>query len=228
MKTHQPTLLHALPPVPHRLRVVTQHEQWAQRIAATVGKRVRELRSATDVKLSAQALSDRTTELGYTVTRTVIADMESGRRKQVLVPELLALAAALEVPPSLLLLEEFPDGGVEVLPDRVVDGVTALAWIAGTAPLPDPAPDTREKFVELVQLATERQQKALTSQLRPGYQVYYSTHISEESNEAAARLVKLQREWERQLEMITAERDRLEQQIRDLGGVIHSTSAGTD
>jgi hypothetical protein len=82
-------------------------------------------------KNSAQWLSDRTTELGYTVTRSVISDLELGRRRYVSTAEITVLARALHVPPGYLLYPDLPDGSVEVLPNTRVRSIDALMWFSG-------------------------------------------------------------------------------------------------
>jgi len=98
-----------------------------------VGKAVKAARNGK----SAAWLSDRTAELGYRISPTVIAKLDSGHRGDVLsVPELLILAAALDIPPALLLFPEFPDGEVELLPRFRVWVPKAVEWLAGNGPLP--------------------------------------------------------------------------------------------
>ena len=72
------------------------------------------------------------------MSRTVIAKLDSGHRGDSLsVPELLVLAAALEIPPVLLLFPEFPTGTVELLPDdRQATSFEAAAWFSGEWTLP--------------------------------------------------------------------------------------------
>jgi hypothetical protein len=58
---------------------------------------------------TAKWLSDRTDELGYRVSPTVIAKLDSGHRGDVLsVAELLIIAAALDVPPVAVLFPDLP------------------------------------------------------------------------------------------------------------------------
>lgn len=86
---------------------------------------------------SAAWLSDRTAELGYRISPTVIAKLDSGHRGSVLsVAELWVLAAALEIPPALLLFSTFPDGSVEVLPGVSVSVLKAHECLYGDAPIP--------------------------------------------------------------------------------------------
>lgn len=86
---------------------------------------------------SARQLSDETAALGYRVSPTVIAKLDSGHRGSVLsVAELFVLAAALDIPPGLLLFSGYPFGDVELLPGRTTNTVSALDWFSGDGRLP--------------------------------------------------------------------------------------------
>ena len=76
--------------------LVTQNDDWPARVAATVAREVRRYRESQRPKMSAQQLADRTAELGAPIPRSVLANLESGRRETVSVAEILVLAAALE------------------------------------------------------------------------------------------------------------------------------------
>jgi transcriptional regulator with XRE-family HTH domain len=80
--------------------------------------------------MSAQQLSDEVARLGVTMPRGVIAKLESGIRASVTVDELLALAAALDVPP-LWLLFPLDSEKVERLPGEFTDPWTAMRRFAG-------------------------------------------------------------------------------------------------
>jgi transcriptional regulator with XRE-family HTH domain len=91
------------------------------------------------LKLSAAELSRRTAEIGYPITRGAIARIESNSRLgKIDVAELLALSAALDIPPVLLLLDHFPTVGatVEITPDFEASVSTALNWICGRISFP--------------------------------------------------------------------------------------------
>ena len=70
---------------------------WAEREAHRVAMEIRRLRATHDQ--SAQWLAERPTELGSPVTRTVIADIENGRRRYITTAELAVFAAALNTAP---------------------------------------------------------------------------------------------------------------------------------
>jgi transcriptional regulator with XRE-family HTH domain len=82
---------------------------------------------------SAATLADRCAELGYPVPRSVIANMEIGRRDDVSAAELLILARALDVAPVDLLVDAQPDVLVELLPGRLDAVRDARAWLVGEA-----------------------------------------------------------------------------------------------
>lgn len=121
---------------------------WSSNIADTVGQQVKRFRERPEWKLSAQALADRTRDLGYEVKRSVIANLESGRRGTVSVADVLVLAAALDVPPSLLV---FPIGTQKVmhaLPGVTVDPWAAHQWWLGSRQILeiDAEPNSEEHF----------------------------------------------------------------------------------
>ena len=87
---------------------------------------------------SAQWLADETERLGYPISRAAIANYESGRKKGLDVAELLVLAAALRIPPLTLLFPQLPDGPVELLPGVETTSWDAAAWFSGEASSPDP------------------------------------------------------------------------------------------
>ncbi|MGW1740433.1 hypothetical protein ACWCPQ_16670 [Nocardia sp. NPDC001965] len=105
---------------------MTQHD-WQESTTRRIAEEIRRLRGTR----SAQWLSDRTAELGRRVTRATITDIEIGRRSRVEVAELLVIAAALDVPPLLLLYPDMPHGRVEYLPGETITGTEALDRFTG-------------------------------------------------------------------------------------------------
>lgn len=63
-----------------------------------IGARVAALRRERG--WSAQHLADRCTELGYTLPRSTVANIESGRKRDIPVQEVVVFAAALGVAPG--------------------------------------------------------------------------------------------------------------------------------
>lgn len=86
----------------------------------------------TNRGLSAQALADKTSELGYPISRGVIANMETGRKSSLDVCELIVLASALRVDPPILLYPPLPIDEVEYLPHQPVSTDDALQRFMGT------------------------------------------------------------------------------------------------
>lgn len=82
--------------------------EWADRIKANVAGEVRRRRK--EMGWSAQDLADRCEQLGHPIPRNVIANMESGRRVNLPLVDVMVLAAALETYPVCLI---FPVGYVE-------------------------------------------------------------------------------------------------------------------
>lgn len=119
------------------LRVMSQQKpnwtdvpprDWGEAQAYCISRQVRRLRG----KRSAQWLADRTTELGYTVTRAVISDIENGRRRYVTTAELVILAAALDAAPIVLLYPPLYADQTELLPGVDVSKLWAVEWFSGS------------------------------------------------------------------------------------------------
>lgn len=139
---------------------MTDDDRWQRDMATRVGRAVRDLRGDRSV----QWVSDATHELGCRVTRTVLTDMEIGRRKMVAAHELVMLSAVLGVTPATLLTwGDVPDGQVEVLPGRTLDAMTAAAFWGGE-PLPRLVPSVsdlprpHDASTELIALSRDRDQ----------------------------------------------------------------------
>jgi hypothetical protein len=113
-------------------------KDWSKAFVKRVGATMKAARRGR----SAKWLSARTAELGYEIPATVISKLDSGHRGEVLsVAELLVLAAALDIPPALLLFPEFPGTEigkpkVKLLPDRESTGYQAVRWLSGERALP--------------------------------------------------------------------------------------------
>lgn len=125
---------------------------WAEKQAHTISTAVHHLRG----QRSAQWLSDRTHELGYRVTRSVITDLENGRRRHVTTSELLILSVALDVAPLCLLYPALPDGQVEAVPGVEVSSWTAYRWVAGETPLAPASAATGIGSRQLINAVRER------------------------------------------------------------------------
>lgn len=121
-----------------------RQDEWAKEMVKVIGASVAHYRRQRRPKMSAQALADACKDRGYPgLTRSVIANFETGARDSISVPEWLVLAAALEVAPLLLL---FPVGRVaeiEALPDLSTTPMDAVQW-AETGYLVGSQPDAPE------------------------------------------------------------------------------------
>ena len=103
----------------------------------SVARRIKELRLRRG--WSAEALAQRCRDLGMPeLNRSVIANIESGRRKYVTVDEAFAVAYALEVALVHLLVPTDLDASEVdrylLVPDRPVTMPAAREWIRGTHP----------------------------------------------------------------------------------------------
>lgn len=80
--------------------------------------------------LSAQALADRTKQLGHEVSRSTVSDLETGRRgERLMLVDALVIAAALDMPLASLLYPDQLHGLVEFLPESHGTSVSAAAWM---------------------------------------------------------------------------------------------------
>lgn len=104
-------------------------ERWAKDLHNRVGASIRQARAGRG--MSAQQVADKTASLGYPVSRSQIANYESGRKQSLDIAELLVIAATLEVPPISLLFGGHPDRDVEVLPGQTMQTTAALARFSG-------------------------------------------------------------------------------------------------
>lgn len=83
------------------------------------------------LNLSAQQVADRTEQLGAPISRTVIADLENGRRRYVSTSELVAIAQALTMTPIHLLYPD--DDDVEVWPGVHQSKASAVQGFSGVS-----------------------------------------------------------------------------------------------
>jgi hypothetical protein len=102
-------------------------KDWAEEQAHRVAMEVRRLRG----KRSAQWLSDRTDELGQRVSRSVISDLELGRRRYVTTAELIILSAALATSPVGLIFPGPYDRTIDLIPSEQATELDAVEWFSG-------------------------------------------------------------------------------------------------
>jgi transcriptional regulator with XRE-family HTH domain len=82
-------------------------------------------------RMTAQELADATARLGHPITRSQIANYESGRKQSLDVAELLIIAAALDIAPLELLFPGEPDQVVEELPGKTATTLAAANRFVG-------------------------------------------------------------------------------------------------
>lgn len=105
-------------------------------------KRIREARG-----LSYRQLSDLLTEMGRPIPTLGLSRIEKGERR-VDVDDLVALAGALRVNPSALLLPPDVEGEVDVTGLGTIPARDAWAWVDGRQPLTRPGEDPGEVFAD--------------------------------------------------------------------------------
>src|SRR2546429_9056210 len=87
---------------------------WAARITRAIAGEIRQRRTARG--MSAEDLAAACADLGMPIQRSTLADLENGRRASISVAEWLAIAAALDGPPALLLCPGRPAGTARAVP----------------------------------------------------------------------------------------------------------------
>ena len=118
------------------------HGDWKRELTLTVGRAVDARRK--ELGLTAQQISDRTTELGHTVGRSTVNDLHKvDRPLRLTVPDWLVLAAALDMPPAALLFPELPEGTVAPLPNVQCTSAAAVRSLTHGASSPYPFDQSR-------------------------------------------------------------------------------------
>lgn len=117
-------------------------------------------------KRSAQWLADRTAELGYPLTRSQIANYESGRKKRLDVAELLVLCAALGTSPVTLVFPGPYDEPSEVLPGQSPKAFYGAQWWSGEALIGVPSGDTETTETWLRSTSDLRRWRELATAVR--------------------------------------------------------------
>ena len=78
---------------------MTQNPEWGEGVHQRIAQAIRSVREG---RLTAQQLAEETERLGHAISRSQIANYESGRKQSLDVAELLVIAAALGVSPLSL------------------------------------------------------------------------------------------------------------------------------
>jgi transcriptional regulator with XRE-family HTH domain len=169
----------------------TAAKTWELALAERFGIAVRDRRSA--LGLSAQQVADRTRGLGYPITRVTISKIEGNMRSgKIDVAEMLVLAVALDIPPALLLLPEFPDGEVEIVPGRTVESTAAAKWLAGRRGWQVGPDNAGTQLVEAVVRRTKLEDPFFDRQLRE-HAREAPTEDSEDYERIAERVAEVRR-----------------------------------
>ncbi|MFG2213058.1 helix-turn-helix domain-containing protein [Streptomyces sp. NPDC048638] len=104
--------------------------EWADQVMATVAAEVRRRRK--ELRWSAQDLADKCEEIGHPIPRNVIANMESGRRSNLPLVDVMVLAEALNTPPICLIYPVGYVDDVQRLPlQHPTSTLNALSWFTG-------------------------------------------------------------------------------------------------
>lgn len=100
---------------------------------ATIAQRVKELRGRRG--WTAAQLGKALDKHGIRWDRFTVANLENGKRQNVTVQELFALALALDVSPTSLVVP-LDDRPYQITPTRTEHADMARAWVRGEEPLP--------------------------------------------------------------------------------------------
>ena len=106
------------------------------RASEVFAQQLRRFREEKRPRLTTDALAERLRKLGAPIHPTAITKIEKGGRK-VTVDEWLLFAAALDVPPPLLLCPLGTEDRLEVTANSRIHPHLALDWLCGEERLPD-------------------------------------------------------------------------------------------
>lgn len=163
-----------------------------------------------ELDLTAAELSNRTTA-GKPLSRAVISDLETGRKRTLEVTELVTLAASLELSPLSLLFPNVVDN-VEILPDISIPGTDALGWFLGIGDAGPGEPRNPFRFgdsamhlaIRLVEVErTLRVQEHNLYQYERGPEIFNMSDRMREAEKAKAAHAQ------KQIELLSAEREDL-------------------
>ncbi|CAB0663292.1 hypothetical protein FRC0191_01870 [Corynebacterium diphtheriae] len=167
---------------------------WQMEQVRQIGERVQEIRGGRTL----QWIEQRTEELGFKVGRGALSRLENGKRESISVAEWLVLAAALEVPPALLLFPHYPDGLHEYLPNKADRAIMAVEWLRGGATL-GKNQEIAPVEAAIINVATEREKI-----FRQGFDRLVETRSFEESRKFMDELYA-----------------KSDAQLRALGGIVY-------
>lgn len=115
-------------------------------------RRVAELRRKRG--LTGAKLAERMTKEGVKWDRSIVANLENGRRSYVTVDELLALAYVLDVLPVHLLVPIEDEALYRLIPGREDRAADVREWVRGRLPLT--GMDTSVMFADVPKVEAER------------------------------------------------------------------------
>lgn len=108
-------------------------DAWSAELTRTIGDQIRYWRRRR--KLTTQKLSDLTAALGQRIPAAVLTNLEHRRRDYISVSEVLLAAAALNVPPVLLIAPIGRAEQMEPLPGNSASPWRTRGWLMGALPL---------------------------------------------------------------------------------------------
>jgi transcriptional regulator with XRE-family HTH domain len=111
-----------------------EHDEEALAPTQAVARQVRAIRERR--RMTAAKLAEEMTRVGVKWDRGTVAKLETGRRENVSVAELLALAAVLSVSPVWLLVPTVDDAPYKATPTQTEPAQVVRNWIRGDRPLP--------------------------------------------------------------------------------------------
>lgn len=192
---------------------MTSWRLWAANLVQRTADAMKAIRHTGD--LTAADLSAGTA-VGKPLSRAVISDLETGRKKTLDISELLTIAAALGVPPLRLLFPNVLDD-VEILPGVTVSGTEALGWFTGLGHLGDPMKLDEQMKIAIQLIAVGQTlragQEAIATRERLVELEESGVGLASEATKALGR--KELDHYMSQVELMTEERERLVAKYRD-------------
>lgn len=126
------------------IRCMDSSDTWAIRVTREVGQQIRSAR--TRAGLTSEQLAVRCTEIGLPMKQPVVANLEAGRRNTIAVPELLAIAWVLEIPPVTLLAPlTSPTDAVPFPGPSTGAAIDLIEWASGREPIVEGGPITASR-----------------------------------------------------------------------------------
>ncbi|GAB3995294.1 hypothetical protein GCM10029992_12170 [Glycomyces albus] len=169
--------------------------------AEHVAENVRRIRTARG--LSTNQLSALLARAGHPIAQSSISNIEAGRRR-VDVDDLVALAVALDVNPSALLLPFNESGSIDLTGGGTVAAKTVWEWADGERPLRMPGTRTEQteqwaRFLRLARPASRRQigMERIARELTASYEAIRSANRTSENIDQEAERIE-QTPWLRE------------------------------